>query len=303
MNNTFLINWRVALGAFDFDGNILAPNSWCYVINIETGKEERIVAHYLDQNPDLLGWSQSKYKLHPNPELSFAHFRDFSSRIEHIGADHLIEDTRDALDQGLFAPSFQSFKETFLIRARFFGIITARGHSAENLARAMSVINETILNEEEKEIQYKNIQNLWKLFWREGIPWRETALYFYFEEISSYYGVSSPHLRKMTGIDHNISSSEKKTQAMAHLISYTKKLISNIDSIKDKSLAIGFSDDSIGNIEAMTQFFKNERINNSLVSTEDKIRIYFTGNQDQLCIIPSNDISIINQGNLTKIVI
>jgi hypothetical protein len=55
MNHSFLINDRVALGAFDFDGNILKPNSWCYVINIETGKEERIIAHHLDQNPELLG--------------------------------------------------------------------------------------------------------------------------------------------------------------------------------------------------------------------------------------------------------
>ena len=90
---------------------------------------------------------------------------------------------------------------------------------------------------------------------------------------------------------------------MAHLITHTKKLIGKIDSLKDKSLAIGFSDDSIGNIEAMTRFFVNERNNNSLIKTEDKIRIYFTGNQNQLCIIPDNGISIEKQGELTKIVI
>lgn len=303
MNNNFLINWRVALGAFDFDGNILAPNSWCYVINIETGKEERVVAHYLDQNPNLLGWPHPKYKLHPNPEHSYVHFRDFSTRPEHIGADHLIEDIKDALDQGLFSPSFQSFKETFLIRARFFGIITARGHSAENLARAMNVINEATLNTEEKQLQYQNIANLWELFWKKWIPWREEALDFYFQEIGMYYGVSSPHLLKMIGIKYTIPSAEKKNHAMAHLITHTKKLISNIDSLRNKPLAIGFSDDSIGNIEAMTRFFVNERKNNSLVSSDDKVRIYFTGNQDQLCIVPSKDLSIDKQGDTTKIVI
>lgn len=303
MNNSFLINDRVALGAFDFDGNILAPNSWCYVINIETGKEERVVAHYLDQNPNLLGWLQPKYKLHPNPNDSFAHFRDFSTRPEHIGADHLIEDIRDALEQGLFAPSFESFKKTFLVRARFFGVITARWHSAENLSRAMSVTNEATLDQEEKELQYENIVNLWKLLWKKWTLWREEALDFYFQKIGMYYGVSSSPLCNHIGIDTDLKSSEKKTHAMSHLILRTKKLINEIDSLKNKSLAIWFSDDSIANIEAMTQFFMNERINNSLITNEDKVRIYFTGNQDQLCIMPDKEMTIEKQGDLTKIVI
>ncbi len=303
MNNWLLINDRVALGAFDFDGNILTPNSWCYVINIETGEEERVMGHIFDQNKNLLGWPQPKYKLHANPEHSFAHFRDFSKRPEHIGADHLIQDIQYALDEGLFAPSFQSFKETFLIRARFFGIITARGHSAENLARAMNIINEATLNDDEKKIQYKNIQNLWDILWKKWIPSREEATYFYFEEIGMYYGVSSPHLRKMIGVGSQVSSSEKKTHAMAHLIKHTKNIINWIESLKNKSFAIGFSDDSIENIEAMTQFFVNERTNNSLVTTEDKIRIYFTGNQDQLCIMPTEWLSIQKEDTITKIII
>jgi hypothetical protein len=303
MNHSFLINDRIALGAFDFDGNILAPNSWCYVINIETGEEERVVAHYLDQNPNLLGWPKPKYKLHLNTDHSFAHFRDFSRRVEHIGADHLIGDIRDALEQKLFAPSFQSFKETFLIPARFFGIITARGHSAENLARAMSVINEATLSDPEKAMQYENIQYLWELFWKKWIPWREEALDFYFQEIGMYYGVWSSHLRNMISIDHTMPSAERKTHAMAHFIAHTKKLISKIESLRDKSLTIGFSDDAIWNSEAMIRFFVNERGNDSLIRSDDKLRVYFTGDQDQLCIIPDNGISIEKKGELTKIVI
>ncbi len=300
MHNLLLINGRLALWAYDFDGNILAPNSWCYVINLETWEEERIVAHTLDQNPDLLGWPHPKYKLHPNPELSFAHFRDFSTRVEHIGSDHLIQDIQDALDQGLFSPSFQSFKETFLIPARFFGIITARGHSAENLARAMNTINEATLSEDEKQLQYENIVNLWKLLWKRWIPNREEALYFYFEEIGTYYGVSSPHLCKMLGIPNNMKSAEKKTHAMIHLIAQTKKIIHSIESLKNKPLAIGFSDDSIGNIDAMTQFFLEERKTQDLIKTEDKIRIFFTGNQKQICILPREWVTLGEQDGIIK---
>lgn len=312
MNNSFLINWRIALWAYDFDGNILAPNSWCYVIDIATGEEKRIVAHTLDQNPHLLGWPNPIYRIHDNPEHSFAHFRDFSTRIEHIGADHLIQDINDAIEQWLFSPSFRSFKETFLIRARFFGIITARGHSAENLSRAMSVINEATLNEDEKLLQYQNIQNLWDLFWKKWTPRREEALDFYFQEIGMYYGVSSPHLCKLIDIDHRTRSSDKKTLAMSHLIQYTRKMASKIPELQDKSFAIGFSDDSISNIESMTQFFMSERKKwisyqeewkEVMIWSNDKIRVYFTGNQDQLCIIPGEGVTIKKEGDLTKIVI
>jgi hypothetical protein len=49
----------------------------------------------------------------------------------------------------------------------------------------------------------------------------------------------------MIDIDQTISSAEKKTQAMTHLLSHTKKMINKIESLKMVSLAIGFSDDSI----------------------------------------------------------
>ena len=52
----------------------------------------------------------------------------------------------------------------------------------------------------------------------------------------------------------------------------------------------------------MTQYFISERKNNSLITTEDKIRVYFTGNQDQICILPQEGIQI-EHGNIGKILI
>lgn len=187
-----------------------------------------------------------------------------------------------------------------MIRARFFGIITARGHSAENLSRAMNTINEATLSDDEKQLQYTNIINLWKLLGKKGIPNREEALYFYFQKIGMYYGVSSSPLCNLIGIDTDLKSHEKKTHAMSHLISHTKKLIKKIDSLRDTPLAIGFSDDSIGNIDAMTQFFLEERKAQNLIKTEDKVRIYFTGNQDQICILPREGIVIEEQDTIIK---
>lgn len=97
-----------------------------------------------------------------------------------------------------------------------------------------------------------------------------------------------------------MKSAEKKTHAMAHLITQTKKIIHSIESLKNKPLAIGFSDDSIGNIDAMTQFFLEERKAQNLIKTEDKVRIYFTGNQDQICILPREGIVIEEQDSIIK---
>jgi len=51
-----------------------------------------------------------------------------------------------------------------LVQARLFAIITARGHSGENMARAMTEINKATLTGEEKETQYTNICGVYELF-------------------------------------------------------------------------------------------------------------------------------------------
>ena len=104
----------------------------------------------------------------------------------------------------------------------------------------------------------------------------------------------------MLGISNNMKSAEKKTHAMAHLIAQTKKIIYSIESLKNTPLAIGFSDDSIGNIDAMTQYFLEERKTQNLIKNEDKIRIFFTGNQEQICILPREGVMIGKQDTIIK---
>ncbi len=79
------------------------------------------------------------------------HFRDFDTHWKHGGPDGLIQDVTDAIERNCFSPSFKAFKETFLIPARLFAIITARWHSADNLARAISHINDAVLSSDEKK--------------------------------------------------------------------------------------------------------------------------------------------------------
>jgi hypothetical protein len=281
MNSTFLKNNYTLLGGFDIDGNILETQSECYLIDRETWQEVTVLGHILDQNPFLLSWDNPKYRLHDDAEESFAQYRDSSIRLEHKWAEQLIGDVRDAIEKHCFSPSFSSFKDTFLIPARFFSIITARWHSAENLARAMQTISESVLTPQEKELQYRNIIRLWRLMGKKWELNKKMALDFYFQKIGMYYWVSSPQLCNMIWVNHELPSSIKKTHAMNHFINRTRKLIAdNIPQLQSHSLSLWFSDDSLSNIYAMIDYFLNERKQNSLIYSEDKIHVYFTWKQE-----------------------
>lgn len=125
-NSLFLNQTEIALGGFDFDGNILTPNTPCYVIELSTGNEVAIPAHKFDQHPELISGPMALYRWKDDIEESMIHFRDFDTHWKHGGPDGLIQDVTDAIERNCFSPSFKAFKETFLIPARLFAIITAR---------------------------------------------------------------------------------------------------------------------------------------------------------------------------------
>jgi hypothetical protein len=278
MTSSLLINSRIALWAFDFDGNILRTPTKLYLINNKTWKEEIFEWHILDQHPDMISWSNPPYRIHEKSYNSFAHFRDFSEHENHNGADQLLDDIKYSLKNQNFSPSFQSFKDTFLVHARLFAIITARGHSGENMARAMTQINNTTLTDEEKDTQYINICAVYKLFeWKEAnFSTYDEAVWYYFHVISHYYPVSSTITSNWLEVSRNMPNSQKKTIAMKHFIRTTKEQIQDIKELRNISYAIGFSDDSISNIEQMLWYFSKERASWNTIKNEDKVRIYYT---------------------------
>jgi len=54
-------------------------------------------------------------------------------------------------------------------------------------------------------------------------------------------------------------SSEKKTIAMKHFITTTKRRIQDTPELGNMPYSIGFSDDSINNIEHMLRYLTEER--------------------------------------------
>ena len=283
--SNLLLNSHIALWAFDFDGNILKTPTKLYLINNETWKEEVFEWHILDQHPEMISWINPPYRIHEKSYNSFAHFRDFSEHENHNGANQLLDDIKYALENQDFSPSFQLFKNTFLVQARLFAIITARGHSGENMARAMIEINKVTLNEEEKDTQYKNICRVYELFeWKKAnFSSHHEAVWYYFHVIARYYPVSSTITSNWLEVPRNMLSSEKKTMAMKHFISTTKRRIQNITELRNIHYSIGFSDDSITNIEQMLRYLTEETNSWEIIKHEDKVRVYYTGIPWKFC--------------------
>lgn len=279
MNSNLLIDGRVAFGAFDFDGNILAPDTITYVIDRETGEEVGIPAHTLDQNPELM---QSKYRWKDDIIDSLIHFRDYHTDTKHLWPDQFKADIEEALRRNAYAPSMRKLKEVFLIPARLFAIITARGHGPDNMARIIWILSEELLTDEEKAEQHSNIQSLYENYTGDMSPLtQDQALRFYLEEMVSYYPVSNPHIAKYLGFWADMSSSVRKVEAMKHAIKDVQTRILPRFGGSNSPLAIGFSDDSVGNTRTMIEYFESTRSENKL-SDDDTVHIYFTGKQSEV---------------------
>ena len=275
-NYNLLLNSHIALWAFDFDGNILAPDTVTYVIDKKTGEEVGIPAHTLDQNPELIHGENAQYMWKEDIIDSLSNFRDFHSSKSHLWPNQLKHDIEEALERKAFSPSLESLKTVFLIPARFFAIITSRGHGPDNLARIIWILSESLLTDEEKETQYKNIQALHSsLHPNEKLSTRIQALRFYFEEIISYYPVSNPHIAKCLGMSHEQSMAKRKTIAMEHYLHDMQTRIIEKIWLENTPRAIGFSDDSVSNMEAMIDFFTEKR--KTELKEKDTVHLYFTG--------------------------
>lgn len=239
-------NKNLTIWIQDFDGNILNTDTPVNLINIKTGQLVQFQGHFLDKNPHLISWDNPEYKL---PWYSYAEFRDYFLNEGHRWFDWLFDDVKYAVENNNFAPSFENFKNIFLINARFFAIITARGNSADNFARVFTYINENTLSEEEKKLQFKNIIKNYKL--DKNIT-REEALYYYFWKVVNYISCNNPQIEKIMWFE-KLSSSERKAKATEFVIDYYIKFYENLkwkkikDALNWKSVSVWFNDDSVEN--------------------------------------------------------
>lgn len=282
MDSLKLYNWNYSFGIYDFDSNILNTDTPLYFKNKITGKIEQIPGHISDQNPEIFYGKNSIYEV---IHETYSESRDFFGVNFHRGFNWLSEDTLKSIENGDFAPSFNAFKDVYLVKARIFAILTARGNSADNFQNIFHLINESVLNQEEKEEQFENIIKNFNL--PKNIS-RTEALYNYLWFYTNYIPCNNPQIEKIMWFE-NMRSADRKAKAMDFLIPYYiktlekiyKKQISEIIP-ENNSLSIWFSDDSLENIVAVYDKFQDIlNQENFYPDISKKFSVYFSGKIEQ----------------------
>lgn len=150
MNWLYLENWSLAAGAFDFDWNVLKMSTTYKFLQKSKWKIVEILATEVDQNPEKY-WGNDDYTyVNGYINETFSNFSD-SSWFNERWFNWLIEDIEKSLENWNFSPSFEPFKNIFLIKWRIFSIITARWSSPDNFKIALRMINDVIFSNEEKK--------------------------------------------------------------------------------------------------------------------------------------------------------
>lgn len=265
------------LPTYDFDGNVLSPQTASFFVDMQTNKIVEVPAHEVDQNPSIY-FDKTKY-MYPedNAENAFQRFSDYYPHDKHPGPDWLINDTKDAIKESLFAPSFPSFKKLALIEANLFAILTARGHGSDNIQRTIELLSRETLTDDEKKDQKEHIKEKYTPLIKQHNILDKDLVEWFFADIPSYMGVSNKNFCKLQDINRYENTAYKKVLGIQKHYQRATSLYKAMNPTRRTiQFAKGFSDDSIANIEAMAKYYLQEVQRN-----KDRYRIYFTGKLDQ----------------------
>ena len=170
-----------------------------------------------------------------------------------ITEESFLSDLQQALNNKSFAPSFDKFKEA-LIYASPISIITARGHNPEVLKKGVELIISHTFNEEELSRMIDNIQQTFTEL--EGKD-PEIILKTYLES-QDYHPVTSEIFTEKFGLESGsaLEPEESKKIALRDYVTSIVAKASQLVNTKYNKLSIGFSDDDLGNINAIIPFIK-----------------------------------------------
>ena len=250
--------------ALDWDDNILhMPTK--ILMDKKVGEEwkptEVSTAKFAEVRND-----KDNYRLrNDNPTEAFSEFRDTGLR----GSDAFIEDTKTAISQKAFAPSWEAFIKC-LSEGDLFAIITARGHEPESLRKGVEYVIDNVLTKmpslnpgysmaDEMFQQLKKFQLAFRVDVPndsnlKGLPSKNPLVSKYLDSCS-FYGVSSPSFAKEFGEASASNPEVAKEIALNFFIERCDEFGKNIGA---KSVSVGFSDDDPKNVEHVRKFFKEK---------------------------------------------
>jgi hypothetical protein len=188
-------------------------------------------------------------------DKAFASFRDPPQ-----GNGDFVGDTKAAISDCKFAPSYPAFKKA-LCDAALFIIVTARGHAAVTIREGVEAFIEEALSAGERKQMLENIQKFNQLA---GIDIPDDQALERYLGLNSYVGVSSPGFLRVFAADApdavGASPEEAKTYAVNEFVEDTLKLTKKLTDANIKGISFGFSDDDKGNYAKMREFIKEELV-------------------------------------------
>lgn len=241
--------------AFDWDDNILNMTTVIHMEHLIDGEwipEDVSTSKFAEVRGDKENWRI----LGGNTELAFSEFRDNGPR----GVDAFLEDVKESISNGRFAPAWPKFIKC-LTNGAIFAIITARGHEPEGMRKGIEYVIDEILDDTQKEDMYRHLlkfANLFKVPDVDSIPRilrgvaSENILVKEYLDLCHLVGVSAP---SRGGSPANPEAS--KEEALIDFIRDANMYASRIGY----TAKVGFSDDDPGNVRHVIHALSKDDLN------------------------------------------
>ena len=225
--------------SFDWDDNILFMPT-----KIKMEKKESL--RWIPVNVS----TEEFVELRKNPDyrLTDHAFMDFQD------PQTFISDTKKAIEDEKFAPSFDKLKES-LIYANPFSIITARGTPSHAIKESIRILIRMTFDTEEVN---KMVSNIEKTYPSTKDMSMDEKIDFYLSK-NDYSAVTSDEFKDKFGLDVDADNPEEAKKIA--LKDYVDRVVNGVRKLTDGEydrLSIGFSDDDRRNIDVVIDYIRNE---------------------------------------------
>ncbi len=205
-----------------------------------------------------------------------AAFRDFQDDPDADTADSsFIRDTRAALARVAAGekpgPSFETLRKT-LREGRIFAIVTARGHESATLRHAVKLFIDTVLSQGEIDEMMENLRGYRYCFDKVTSFGSDEDELDYYLSMCRYHAVTNRGFKERLSEDRDFgarfagaSSMQKpelaKEFAIRDFVEHLFRTLKRTGGIANHQVAVGFSDDDTGNVEAVSDYIRRELSN------------------------------------------
>ena len=256
---------------FDWDDNILHMPTRIYMEKL--GADGRWTPTTVSTGTFALVRADEAHYRMPAAGGREAAFRDFQDEPDAETADSaFIRDTRAALARVAAGeppgPSFKTLRKT-LREGRIFAIVTARGHASRTIRDAVRIFIDTVLTPDEREEMLTNLRGYRYCFDKVECFGTDEEELDYYLSMCRYHAVTSPDFKEKLSGDSDFgarladaTSAQKpelaKEFAIRDFVEHLFRTLRRTGGVGSHQVAIGFSDDDAGNVNAVSNYIRHE---------------------------------------------